>query len=59
MEGFGPHQTPTLEENQFYKDRMTTNDQGGGGLVLIFLGTTTFTYSIQEEKKAGNNLFYN
>lgn len=58
MEGFGPHQTPTLEENQFYKDRMTTNDQGGG-LVLIFLGTTTFTYSIQEEKKAGNNLFYN
>lgn len=59
MEGFGPHQTPTLEENQFYKDRMTTNDRGGGGLVLIFLGTTTFTYSIQEEKKAGNNLFYN
>ena len=32
MEGFGPHQTPILEENQFYKDRMTTNDQGGGGI---------------------------
>lgn len=31
MEGFGPHQTPTLEENQFYKDRMTTNDRAGGG----------------------------
>ena len=29
MGGFGPHQTPTLEENQFYKDRTTTNDQGG------------------------------
>ena len=32
MEGFGPHQTPTLEENQFYKDRMTTNDRGGIGI---------------------------
>jgi len=30
MEGFGPHQTPTLEKIQLYKDKMSTNDWGGG-----------------------------